>query len=317
MYDRHILQSVKSGIPVVSIGNLSVGGTGKTPFAAWLAGELARRGARPAVVLRGYGGDEPLVHARLNPEIPVIIEKRRVTGIAEAVHLGATVAVLDDAFQHRAAERLVDIALVAAEQWQSSAHLLPVGPWREPLSSLRRAGIAIITRKTADATAVTQLSEEIRIVAPDTAQAVVHFRLSEVRGASVGSDHRMPISALAGRAVIAIAGIAEPDAFFLQLTREGAVVTPFAFPDHHRYVSSDVSRILSTGGAGDAMVVCTLKDAVKLAPMWPAAAPPLLYVLQRLEVESGNAALERLLIQLTPTKPTREQLSTAPGAEEP
>jgi hypothetical protein len=65
------------------------------------------------------------------------------------------------------------------------------------------------------------------------------------------------------------------------------------------------------------MVVCTLKDAVKLAPMWPAAAPPLLYVLQRLEVESGNAALERLLIQLTPTKPTREQLSTAPGAEEP
>jgi tetraacyldisaccharide 4'-kinase len=306
MYDRNILPAKKSAIPVVSIGNISVGGTGKTPFAAWLAGELARRGARPAVVLRGYGGDEPLVHAQLNPEIPVIIEKRRVLGIAEAVHLGATVAVLDDAFQHRSAARLVDVALLAAEQWQSSPHLLPAGPWREPLSSLRRAAIAIITRKTADAAAVDQLSEANREVAPLTEQALVHFALSELLPATRGKGSGIPISALDGRAVIAIAGIADPQTFFQQLTSAGAVVTPFAFPDHHRYVAEDVSRVLAAGVAADPMVVCTLKDAVKLAQMWPATAPPLLYVLQRLEVESGTQALERLLAQLTPTKPAQE-----------
>jgi tetraacyldisaccharide 4'-kinase len=303
MYDRHILPSKKSAIPVVSVGNLSVGGTGKTPFAAWLAGELARRGARPAVVLRGYGGDEPLVHARLNPEIPVIIEKRRVVGIEEAVHLGATVAVLDDAFQHRSAGRLVDIALLSAEQWKASPHLLPAGPWREPLSSLRRAAIAVITRKTADATVVARLSKEISEAAPGTSQAVVRFELSEIRPAIAGTAHAMPMSSIAGRAVIAIAGIGNPEAFFAQLTSAGAIVTPLSFPDHHRYVAADVSRILAAGGASDAMVVCTLKDAVKLAQMWPATAPPLLYVLQRLEVESGREALERLISQLTPNKP--------------
>jgi tetraacyldisaccharide 4'-kinase len=306
MYDRQILPSKKSAIPVVSVGNISVGGTGKTPFAAWLAGELARRGARPAVVLRGYGGDEPLVHAHLNPEIPVIIEKRRVTGIAEAAHLGATVAVLDDAFQHRSAARLVDVALIAAEQWQSSRHLLPSGPWREPLSALRRAAIAVITRKTAGMDVVERLSYAIREAAPSTEQAVVHFAFSELRPAAREKGSDTPISALHGRAVIAIAGIADPETFFRQLTNAGAAVTPFAFPDHHRYVAADVSRILAAGGAGDAMVVCTLKDAVKLAQMWPATAPPLLYVLQRLEVESGTQALERLLAQLTPTKPAQK-----------
>lgn len=301
MYDHGVLRIKPSAIPVVSVGNLSVGGTGKTPFAAWLAAELARRGARPAVVLRGYGGDEPLVHAHLNPQIPVIIEKRRADGIAEAVHVGADVAVLDDAFQHRAAERDVDIALLAAEQWDSRVRLLPAGPWREPLSSVRRAAAVVITRKTAPAEDVNRLRDALLQQAPNIPLAVVHFEIAELRRVSTSpSDEMLPLSVLRDRDTISVAGIGDSEAFFQQLRDTGARVTPLSFPDHYRYTAADVSRILEVAGAPDAILVCTLKDAVKLSPLWPAAAPPLWYVLQRLEIESGRETLENLLAQLTP-----------------
>lgn len=301
MYDHGVLRTKPSAIRVVSVGNLSVGGTGKTPFAAWLAAELAKRGARPAVVLRGYGGDEPLVHAHLNPQIPVIIRKRRADGIAEAVHVGASVAVLDDAFQHRAAERDVDIALLAAEQWDSKVRLLPAGPWREPLSSVRRAAVVVITRKTAPEQAVNRLREAVVQQAPNALLAVVHFQVAELRRVATSlSDETLPLSVLKDRVVIALAGIGDSEAFFQQLRDKGARVTPLGFPDHYHYAASDVSRILDGAGAPDAILVCTLKDAVKLAPLWPAAAPPLWYVLQRLEIESGHETLENLLAQLTP-----------------
>ncbi|HUQ19342.1 MAG TPA: tetraacyldisaccharide 4'-kinase [Gemmatimonadaceae bacterium] len=301
MYDHGVLRVKSSAITVVSVGNLSVGGTGKTPFAAWLAAELANRGARPAVVLRGYGGDEPLVHAHLNPQIPVVIAKRRVAGITEAVQLGATVAVLDDAFQHREAERAVDIALLAAEQWDSKVRLIPAGPWREPLSSVRRAALVVITRKTAATERVDDLRGVVLRTAPDVPVAVVHFEMgSLVRATTTPSDEKLPLSVMRERSVIAVAGIGDSKAFFQQLRDTGALVTPLDFPDHYRYTAADVSRILATGGAPDALLVCTLKDAVKLVPLWPAAAPPLWYVLQRLEIESGGDALENLLAQLTP-----------------
>jgi tetraacyldisaccharide 4'-kinase len=301
MYERSLLHVHHSSIPVVSVGNLSVGGTGKTPFTAWLASELARRGAHPAVVLRGYGGDEPLVHARLNREIPVIIEPRRARGVARAAEIGATVAVLDDAFQHRAAKREIDIALLAAEQWGGRLHLLPAGPWREPLSALNRASLVVITRKDADSSRVTEMRAAISRVAPGVPQAVVRFTLSELRGATAGNNQQtLPLSVLQNRPVVAIAGIADPDAFFHQLTEAGATVTPFGFPDHHRYSVLDVERVLTTVRAGDAMVVCTLKDAVKLASIWPATARALWYVLQALEIESGGEALAEMISQLAP-----------------
>ncbi len=309
MYERGLLRVSRSRIIVVSVGNISVGGTGKTPFAAWLAAELAARGARPAVVLRGYGGDEPLVHARLNPEIPVIIEKHRADGIARAAQLGATVAVLDDAFQHRAATREIDIVLVAAEQWQGERRmrLLPAGPWREPLSSIKRAALVVVTRKTANASQVQRLRDAIDRAAPMLPQSVVRFGLGELRAAQGGHEREvLPLSAVVNRPTAAIAGVADPGAFFRQLTDAGAMVTPFAFPDHHRYSARDVEEILAAVGARDALVVCTLKDAVKLAPIWPATAPSLWYVLQTLQVESGREELEKVLSQLTQDDATRK-----------
>src|SRR5690348_7442624 len=130
-------------LPTLSVGNVTVGGTGKTPVAAWIAAELIDRGARPAIVLRGYGDDEPLVHARLNPDVPVIVAPDRLEGIARAAASGADVAVLDDAFQHRRAQRTADIVLVSAERWTRTPRLLPAGPWRESLRALRRTSMIL------------------------------------------------------------------------------------------------------------------------------------------------------------------------------
>jgi tetraacyldisaccharide 4'-kinase len=301
MYDHSLLRVRPSAVPVVSVGNLSVGGTGKTPFAAWLAAELAKRGAEPAVVLRGYGGDEALVHARLNPEIPVVIEPHRAEGIRRAAANGATVAVLDDAFQHRAAGRVVDVVLISAEQWRAAPRLLPAGPWREPLRALRRASIAVITRKTADDATVSELAAMIRDAAPQLPQAVVHFTLGELRRArGTAASDVLPLAELEGKSVVAIAGIADAGAFFQQISEIGGRVEPHGFPDHHRYTTGEIADITSRPRGDNVVFACTLKDAVKLGVLWPATAPPLWYVSQALKVESGQEAIEKLLTELAP-----------------
>src|SRR5579862_8723326 len=146
-----LVRSHDPALPSISVGNLTVGGTGKTPIAAWIVAELTSMGARPAVVLRGYaGGDEIDVHRRLNPDIPVIGNPDRVAGVAQAKEQGADIVVLDDAFQHRRIARLSDIVLISADAWNGEVRLLPAGPWREPLSALGRASAIVITRKAVD-----------------------------------------------------------------------------------------------------------------------------------------------------------------------
>src|SRR5205814_8266037 len=144
LYDAGVLATHDPVLPTLSVGNVTVGGTGKTPVAAWIATELIERGARPAIVLRGYGDDEPLVHARLNPTVPVIVAADRVQGIARARDAGATIAVLDDAFQHRQVSREADVVLVSADGWSPAPRLLPAGAVREPVAALRRATIVVV-----------------------------------------------------------------------------------------------------------------------------------------------------------------------------
>ena len=126
-YDRGMLRTAVGSIPVVSVGNLAVGGAGKTPVSAWIAGRLAGWGHRPALVLRGYGADEILVHRELNPGVPVLAAAHRIEAVQQAVELGCDVAVVDDGFQHRALHRDLDIALIAADGWESNPRLLPRG----------------------------------------------------------------------------------------------------------------------------------------------------------------------------------------------
>jgi len=298
LYDAGVMRARRSPIPAISVGNLTVGGTGKTPVSAWIAARLSSQGMTPAIVLRGYGGDEPLVHARINKHIPVIINSDRVAGIREAALAGANVAVLDDAFQHRRAARDIDVVLVSADQWPGSIRLLPAGPWREPISAIRRAAIAIITRKTATDAQRDAVSAAIAGAAPMIRQAVVRLVLAQL--VRPGSDtDTLPLSHLRGKRVLAIVAVGNPHAFIRQIEALGAVVVARIFADHHAFSPADISRIILRDERVD-IAVCTLKDAVKLNSLWPADAPPLWYVSQSLEVESGNVAIDALLERFSP-----------------
>src|SRR5215203_5981946 len=139
MYGHGLLEVTNAPVPVLAVGNVSVGGTGKTPIAAWAVAQLRERGGRPAVVLRGYGGDEPLVHRALNPDALVVCDPDRVRGARTAHAEGADCVVLDDAFQHRRLARTADWVLVSAERFERTGRLLPAGPLRESWRELERA----------------------------------------------------------------------------------------------------------------------------------------------------------------------------------
>ena len=289
MYDHGMLHVEPAAVPALSVGNLSVGGTGKTPVAAWAAARLRARGARPAIVLRGYGDDEPLVHARLNADVPVIVSPVRAEGIREARAKGCDVVVLDDAFQHRRVGRTADWVLVSADRWAGSSALLPAGPWREPLSALRRATIGVITRKAATTEVAREVRDRIARVAGGLPVAIVALELDVLR-AAVGAATR-DLDTLAGATVRLISGIGDPSALRRQLEQRGATVRERAFPDHHAFTPAEVVDLARSADAGET-VICTLKDAVKLAPQWPRAGTPLWYVSQRVNVEEGVDLLE-------------------------
>jgi tetraacyldisaccharide 4'-kinase len=300
LYNAGVLTTHQPALPAVSIGNVTVGGTGKTPIAAWIAGQLLDRGARPAVVLRGYGDDEPLVHARLNPTIPVIVATDRVSGILSAQQAGATVAVLDDAFQHRQVSRAVDFVLVSADQWSAAPRLLPVGPLREPLVALKRATMVLVTRKAASDHEVDVVNEALAGIAPRVPRSTVWLAPEELRAAIVlpGSDERLPLSALSGRSVRVMTAIADPRAFLRQLESFGARISAELYPDHHHFEPGEISRFVRSIPP-DGLAICTLKDAVKLSNRWPREAATLWYVSQRVSVERGVGGVEHVLDELT------------------
>lgn len=299
LFDVGILRARETAIPAISVGNLSVGGTGKTPVSAWVAAALAAKGAHPAIVLRGYGEDEPLVHRELNPGVPVVTAPDRVAGSVRARALGADIVVLDDGFQHRGARRVADIVLVSADRWPRHWRLLPAGPMREPLDAVRRASLVIVTRKAASADDARRVADAIGVAAPACPVAIAHLAIDEVRNVAGG---REPLATLHGRAVLAIASIAEPRSFVDQLAHAGAGVELVAFADHHEFSEGDITRLVRAS-AGPGLAVCTLKDHVKLAPLWPRGAPPLWYVSQRVELERGAAAVDACLDAVLAARP--------------
>ena len=292
LYDAGVFSPEEFSVPVLSVGNLTVGGTGKTPVSAWVAGQLIERGITPGIVLRGYGGDETLVHERLNPGIPVVVASDRSRGVRAAVAEGAGAIVLDDAFQHRRASRDADIVLINADAWTGRVRLLPAGPWREPLHAARRANLIIITRKTSELSAVQDLRSILARELPAVPIATVHLSPGELHSTATGQT--IPLQAIEGADITAIAAIAHPDAFFKQLTGIGAIVRPHNFADHHAFTRAEAGRLAEAARESD-FVVCTLKDAVKLDRLWPAEAGSLWYVSQRLRVEDGTQHIARLL----------------------
>lgn len=300
LYDTGVLPSRVPALPTVSVGNIAIGGTGKTPISAWLAAQLLERGAHPAIVLRGYGGDEPRVHARLNPEVPVVVAPDRLEGIARAAASGADTAVLDDAFQHRRARRTVDIVLVSAERWTRTPRLLPAGPWRESVRALERASMVLITRKSASGADADVVARDLDRLLPNIPHGIVHLALAELH--QVDGNVVRPLDALAGERVLAISAIGEPMAFLHQLRERGSRgsrgrVRAWTMPDHHPFTPASAARIAASLEPGE-LAVCTLKDAVKLGPLWPRAASPLWYVSQRPIIEHGADAMDALLARV-------------------
>jgi tetraacyldisaccharide 4'-kinase len=282
---------VSGSIPAMSIGNLTVGGTGKTPVSAWFASRLIAAGAHPAIVLRGYGGDEVLVHRLLNPGMTVVADVQRVRGVEQAATAGADVAILDDAFQHRRAARVADVVLLSADRWTGTPLLLPSGPFREPMASLSRASLVLITVKAADDRQVGLTVAAARSV---TASAVVTVDLRPAAFVNVASHEVRDLDAWQGARVLAVSGIGDPTSFAMQLTRLGMQPVARVFPDHHAFSATDVSRIVQEAVGFDA-VVCTLKDAVKLGPAWPGSACPLWYLSQSVVPRDGADALDAVV----------------------
>ena len=293
-YDRGWLGSDVLAIPAVSVGNLTVGGTGKTPVSAYVAARLAACGMKPAIVMRGYGSDEALVHARLNPGVPVFVDANRVRAVLDARAGGSNVAVLDDAFQHRRAGRDADIVLLSADL-AGPVRMLPAGPWREPLVSLTRASLIVVTRKSASSVRARELLMHARRYAPHAGGAQIHLAADHLVDWLSGESAEL--RSVRGRSVLAAAAVGDPRSFAAQLAEAGGKVELAAERDHHAYTAGDVARLVQRAERCG-MVICTLKDAVKLGPVWPRAAPPLWYLSQRVVVESGAADLDGILTTL-------------------
>jgi tetraacyldisaccharide 4'-kinase len=295
LYDTGVIEAQEPALPTLSVGNVSVGGTGKTPVAAWVARGLAERGARPAIVLRGYGEDEPLVHRALNPDIPVIVSADRVAGVERASNEGATIAVLDDAFQHRRIARDADLVLVSADRWMPEPRVLPAGPWREPLRAIRRATLVLVTRKAASEADADAVNAALADVAPRIPRSTLHLVPSGL--VEVGGRATRPFTTVSGRSIRVLAAIGDPHAFIRQLEAAGAHVSAEIYPDHHQFHDDEIARFAKSIPS-DGLGICTLKDAVKLDGRWPREAPTLWYVSQHVIVERGVGGVERILDDL-------------------
>lgn len=270
-------------VPVVSVGNLTVGGTGKTPFALWLADRLASRGFRPAIVTRGYGGalkgrvvtvgtgsvasqdvsevgDEAVLLAE-RAGVPVVCGADRVAAVREAVAAHEIdLVVLDDGFQHRRLRRCLDIVLVDGRAGFGNGSLLPGGPLREPVSALRRAGAVVVT-KTAD---LGEIGARIQALVPDVPVLSAAFVPASVIHSEEGKTVARPLGVIVGRKIVTVSAIADPTSFYELLGElEVQPVDVLEYPDHHVFDQADWQQISKVAHAAD-LIVCTEKDLVKL-----------------------------------------------------
>ncbi len=279
-------------VPTVAIGNLEVGGTGKTPFAGWLAERYLARGAVPGIVHNGYAVDEVLHHRRTLPDAVITCHRDRLRAGREAAVQGADVLILDDALQARSIEPDLKIALIAAESRHAARWQLPAGPWRESLDALATADYVVITRKTA-------AREDGSWWRARLLQAGIDVPIGEVRLGISGfrfppADKLLSCSAVSGLRVLALAGIGAPCRFGDQLRSLGAEVTLRARPDHHRYTRKELEKLFTRSGGFDRVVV-TAKDAVKLGRLWPQEVADPLVAELKVEWEEGLEEFESLL----------------------
>ncbi len=303
-------------LPTISVGNLTLGGTGKTTVVQFLARRLSQEGLLPAIVLRGYRRASPSVAALISDEqgllvsvaeagdeaymlanslaaVPVAVGKRRETAIKLlADHTSAQVVLLDDGFQYFRMSKLIDIVLVDATQSLADQRLFPAGRLREPLSHLRRADQVWITH--ADQATSDQLDALRRLLATAVPPIPLVVTIHQLSSLSSLAGEIATLKELAGARVLAVSGIGNPQSFEASLQQAGAQVVPLRYPDHHAYSAADMQHIQQVARHHNAeMIVCTSKDAVKWPQMdWPV---PVAEVGCQLSVIEGESHINRIV----------------------
>jgi tetraacyldisaccharide 4'-kinase len=305
--------SKRAEVRTISVGNLTVGGNGKTPFTLFLASRLQAQGLSVGIVSRGFGriadgnraalvsdgnsiklsaedaGDEPVMMAK-SFRGPIVVAKRRIEGIQLLRKIAnPDVVVLDDAFQHRALGRDVDLVLVNRERGFGNGHLIPAGPLREPLRAIRRANAAIIVSSGIPDLPSAISSRQMKAISRVTTLRATLRPHSLVRYEQ-GNWTEVPV-AMAGRKVVAVSGLADPSGFYAMLHEiETELIGVLEYPDHHVYNTTDWQTIVKAAMEAD-IVLTTEKDLVKLEK-FPFARDSL-YAL-RLEVAMSAEDLARL-----------------------
>ncbi len=275
-YRRGILPSHAAGLPVICVGNLTTGGTGKTPMVAWVVERLKEAGRAPAILTRGYkavidevragagGSDEARLLEHLTA-VPVVADGDRVAGAARAIAGGADVLVMDDGYQHLRLRRDLDIVLIDAAEPFGFGHCLPRGLLREPPGALADADAVVITHADeVPPETLQQLGERLRQLA---GRASHHVAVHKPTALIDETGSPRPLDGLTGRRVYAFCGLAAPDHFFTALGRLGARLTgrrPLA--DHVAYTPRILAELAEEADRAEASVlVTTQKDHVKLA----------------------------------------------------
>jgi len=296
-YERHPQSRRSLDRPVISVGNLSVGGSGKTPIVTALARMLLDMGQRPAILSRGYArrratdgvvvvsdgnrvlepvensGDEPQMLARALPGVPVLVcADRHLAGRLAEKRFAATVMLLDDGFQHLALGRNVDVLVMPASDLDDA--VLPSGRLREPLDAASSADCVLVPGSLEDVSRVAATFDRMPV-----------FRVTNHFGTVQGLDASAP----SGTRVVAVAGIARPERFFTTLREQGfEIVRELRFPDHHWFSSDDLDRIRTIAKDASAdFVATTEKDAVRVAPQSGWAVLPMTAVIEPPELFSS------------------------------
>jgi tetraacyldisaccharide 4'-kinase len=271
-YDRNAILSNKVGVPVVSVGNLTMGGTGKTPMVEWLAKWFRQRHVRVALISRGYKAtegsrnDEAMELEHKLADVPHLQNPDRVAAASVAIiEHSAELILLDDGFQHRRIHRDLDIVLLDALEPFGFDHVFPRGMLREPLAGLRRADVVCLSRADAVAEGEQQsIKEQAQQHAPAAIWAEVCHRPRSLLSCNSTEDK---ISLLEGKRVLAFCGLGNPAGFRHTLESCGMQIADFReFPDHHAYPFADVDLLSkwSERHRDSAAIVCTHKDLVKL-----------------------------------------------------
>ena len=305
-YDRRnrLVQSIPC--PVISLGNLTTGGTGKTPLVRWMADWLIERHQKPAIISRGYGSeagqpnDEYLELKLWLPETPHIQNPDRVAAARRVIKEAApAVILLDDGFQHRRLGRDLDIVLIDASRPFGYGHLLPRGLLREPVSSLNRADAVVLTRvDQADSQTLQSIRQQISPFIEPSRIAEVAFTSGPWVNLSGETSEKPPKGPHVG-----FCGIGNPSGFQAALERQQLPVTEFkAFADHHRYSREEILELISNAERNGAnSLVCTVKDLVKIRelelnsfPIWAASVET--------QFLAGQAILENLISTTIPNR---------------